>query len=149
MACSVCKDPKHNSKTCTNQKQAFDDNWKDCWDEFHDGLVECVKTVIEKKANPQPSQPSHHLWQFFLDRDENLSSWVDVIEKKVFYGLPCSPLEMAVWRHHVIKNCFWITLGKGHLNGKRAFRATATQAEIDAYEDLIRFSWDAVCVEVV
>jgi len=149
MACSVCKDPKHNSKTCTNQKQAFIDEWKDRWDEFHDGLLECVKEVMAAKPQPLPLNVDQYVWSFFLDSTNGLSSYYnDVIGQKVNYSLSCSPLELAVWRHHAIKNCFWNIFGKGFLhNGTSVFHATATQSEIEAYEDLIRLSWDAVCAE--
>lgn len=153
MACSVCKDPKHNSKTCTNQKQAFIDKWKGRWDEFHDALIECVKEVITAKPQPLPLNVDQHLWSFFLGSTNGLSTYNNVIDQKVNYDLPCSPLEIAVWRHHAIKNCFWDSrlpnvFGKGFRhNGTSIFRATATQSEIEAYEDLTRFSWDAVYAE--
>lgn len=152
MACSICNDPQHNKKTCTNHREAFIKKHDGWWGEFNDNLKAYVKELQnpQEQAPNKPEEIQDWLWTFYLSQAMSLWSYSDILSQKVLYGLELTPLEAAVWRYATFKDQFHKVMPhhKGYIkNTITTFYETASQPEIQAYEDLLAAAWNQVIKE--
>jgi hypothetical protein len=56
---------------------------------------------------------------------------------------------MAVWRYYTLSGAFWYKTEKNSsVNGLREYEEFASKDEIEAFNNLMKITWNQVCVEV-
>jgi hypothetical protein len=140
MACSICKQDKHNIKTCENKnsvlKKKFIDFYGDKWDEMNSYLA---NKVMKRGSSTIFADGREDFWWFF-DQDE-LASF---IRKKISFKIKLLPLEHAFWRYHSTgrwwsfsdaeKGIWWSNLN--------LWFEGASKKEQDAFMLLRKASWE-------